>query len=276
MKTTVETLKGYIEGAVKKTQYPLWKLILLGIMAGMFIGSGAALSNVAMHAIPSASLSRVPGGCIFPIGLMLIVFLGGELFTGDCMVMMACMQKKVTVLQLVKLLIIVWLTNMIGGIVMALLILNSGQLEYSAGILGAYTIKVALGKVSVRFLGGVCSGILCNIFVCAAVLMAEMAKDMVGKIFAIFFPIMVFVVGGFEHCVVNMYYIPAGILASENPKYAEIAMKKFGITAEQLSNLNVTNFLLKNELPVTIGNIIGGMVFVGLALVLLNRKELAD
>ena len=103
MKTTVETLKGYIEGAVKKTQYPLWKLILLGIMAGMFIGSGAALSNVAMHAIPSASLSRVPGGCIFPIGLMLIVFLGGELFTGDCMVMMACMQKKVKVLQLVKL-----------------------------------------------------------------------------------------------------------------------------------------------------------------------------
>jgi formate/nitrite transporter len=204
---------------------------------------------------------------------MMIVFLGGELFTGDCMIAMACLRGKVKVTKMIGILILVWITNLAGGLLMALLIAHSGQLAYSNNLLGAFTIKLAVGKAGIDFGPGVCSGILCNIFVCAAVLMAAMAKDMAGKIMAIFFPIMSFVIGGFEHCVANMYYIPAGIFAAGNATYAEVAAKEYGITKDQLASLNWGTFFVNNELPVTIGNIIGGMVCISLVLVLLNRKQ---
>ena len=273
LKSISETIDGYIEGAVAKTKNPLWKFILLGIMAGFFIGAGAAISNVAMHSIPSVGAARLVAGCTFPIGLMMIVFLGGELFTGDCMIAMACLRGKVKVTKMIGILILVWITNLAGGLLMALLIAHSGQLAYSNNLLGAFTIKLAVGKAGIDFGTGVCSGILCNIFVCAAVLMAAMAKDMAGKIMAIFFPIMSFVIGGFEHCVANMYYIPAGIFAAGNATYAEVATKEYGITKDQLASLNWGTFFVNNELPVTIGNIIGGMVCISLVLVLLNRKQ---
>lgn len=273
LKSISETIDGYIEGAVAKTKNPLWKFILLGIMAGFFIGAGAAISNVAMHSIPSVGVARLVAGCTFPIGLMMIVFLGGELFTGDCMIAMACLRGKVKVTKMIGILILVWITNLAGGLLMALLIAHSGQLAYSNNLLGAFTIKLAVGKAGIDFGTGVCSGILCNIFVCAAVLMAAMAKDMAGKIMAIFFPIMSFVIGGFEHCVANMYYIPAGIFAAGNATYADVAAKEFGITGDQLASLNWGTFFVNNELPVTIGNIIGGMVCISLVLVLLNRKQ---
>ncbi|MCR4654035.1 MAG: formate/nitrite transporter family protein [Eubacterium sp.] len=273
LKSISETIDGYIEGAVAKTKNPLWKFILLGIMAGFFIGAGAAISNVAMHSIPSVGVARLVAGCTFPIGLMMIVFLGGELFTGDCMIAMACLRGKVKVTKMIGILILVWITNLAGGFLMALLIAHSGQLAYSNNLLGAFTIKLAVGKAGIDFGTGVCSGILCNIFVCAAVLMAAMAKDMAGKIMAIFFPIMSFVIGGFEHCVANMYYIPSGIFAAGNATYAEVAAKEYGITKDQLASLNWGTFFVNNELPVTIGNIIGGMVCISLVLVLLNRKQ---
>uniref|UniRef100_I5ARZ2 Formate/nitrite transporter family protein n=1 Tax=Eubacterium cellulosolvens (strain ATCC 43171 / JCM 9499 / 6) TaxID=633697 RepID=I5ARZ2_EUBC6 len=273
LKSISETIDGYIEGAVAKTKNPLWKFILLGIMAGFFIGAGAAISNVAMHSIPSVGVARLVAGCTFPIGLMMIVFLGGELFTGDCMIAMACLRGKVKVTKMIGILILVWITNLAGGFLMALLIAHSGQLAYSNNLLGAFTIKLAVGKAGIDFGTGVCSGILCNIFVCAAVLMAAMAKDMAGKIMAIFFPIMSFVIGGFEHCVANMYYIPAGIFAAGNATYAEVSAKEYGITKDQLASLNWGTFFVNNELPVTIGNIIGGMVCISLVLVLLNRKQ---
>lgn len=273
LKSISETIDGYIEGAVAKTKNPLWKFILLGIMAGFFIGAGAAISNVAMHSIPSVGAARLVAGCTFPIGLMMIVFLGGELFTGDCMIAMACLRGKVKVTKMIGILILVWITNLAGGLLMALLIAHSGQLAYSNNLLGAFTIKLAVGKAGIDFGTGVCSGILCNIFVCAAVLMAAMAKDMAGKIMAIFFPIMSFVIGGFEHCVANMYYIPAGIFAAGNATYAEVAAKEYGITKDLLASLNWGTFFVNNELPVTIGNIIGGMVCISLVLVLLNRKQ---
>ena len=144
---------------------------------------------------------------------------------------------------------------MVGAVALAYLVYLSGQYNYTSGALGAFTIKVALGKVSLSFLPALISGILCNILVCAAVLMASTAKDIAGKSLAIFFPIMAFVVSGFEHCVANMYYIPAGIFASMNPDY--------GITGSQIAALNWGNFFTVNLLPVTIGNIIGGGFIIG-------------
>lgn len=257
-----------------KTRLSLLRMILLGIMAGMFIACGASASSVAMHAVTNVGLARLVAGVIFPVGLMMIIFVGGELFTGDCLMIMGCLQGKYTILSMVKVLVVVFFSNFVGAAVLAAMVSISGQYDYTGGLLGAFTIKVAMGKVSLSFGAAFISGILCNVFVCVAVLMSVAAKDIGGKAWAIFFPIMAFVVSGYEHCVANMYYIPAGIFAAANERYAQVAMETYGYTAQQLASLNLGNMLLNNLLPVTLGNIIGGMVFVGLPLYLIHSARI--
>ena len=263
MNTSKEIIELNMNAAVNKANLKLSKMIALGILAGMFIALGAAISNTAVHTIKDVGLARTLAGAIFPVGLMMIVFIGGELFTGDCMMTMACIKRKISVASLIRTLVIVYFGNMVGAVALAYLVYLSGQYNYTSGALGAFTIKVALGKVSLSFLPALISGILCNILVCAAVLMASTAKDIAGKSLAIFFPIMAFVISGFEHCVANMYYIPAGIFASMNPDYVAKAKELYGITGSQIAALNWGNFFTVNLLPVTIGNIIGGGFIIG-------------
>ncbi len=258
----IEVVEGNIEGAVRKANLPKNKMILLGIMAGAFIALGGATSSTAAHAVSNVGLARMVSGAVFPIGLMMIVFVGGELFTGNCLIFMAVLQYKVSWKKFCNSLYIVYLSNFVGAFIIDLLVFYSGNLDYSGGGLGAYAIKVALGKVGIDFKAGIASGILCNILVCVAILMAQAAKDVAGKVWAIFFPIFAFVIGGFEHCVANMFYIPIGILAATNSTYAAKASELYGITAEQLASLNVLS-AFRNLIPVTIGNIIGGAVCVG-------------
>ena len=252
--TPAETIELNMKACENKTVLPLGKMILLGIMAGAFIALGGAASSTASHAIENVGLARAMAGMIFPVGLMLIVFLGGELFTGNCLVVMDVFAKRTTWKGLMYNLVVVYFSN------------------YSGGLLGAYTIKVAVGKLAVTPVQAVTSGILCNLLVCLAVLMATCAKDIVGKVWAIFFPICAFVIGGFEHCVANMFYIPAGIMAAANPEYAAAAQQAYGITSEQMAGLTVIGSL-QNFIPVTIGNILGGMVFTGLPLYLIYKKK---
>lgn len=271
-----DTLTGMKENEAKtKTGLPVWKIIILGMMAGLFIAIGTSSSNLAVHAISNLGVAKLVAGCIFPVGLMMIVVIGGELFTGDCMVVFGCYHKDISVLSLCKLLVIVWLSNMAGSLILAGLVYASGQYDMSSGLLGAYTIKVAMGKVSLSFGKALSSGILCNIIVCIAVLFAGAAKDISGKLWGCFFPIMAFVVGGYEHCVANMYYIPAGMICLTNDTYRQVAMDTYGYTAEQLANLSLKGLFVNNLLPVTIGNMIGGMVFVALPLYLLHKNKLA-
>ena len=175
--------------------------------------------------------------------------------------------------QLVKTLVIVYVGNFIGAAALAIAVAGCGQLDYSGGLLGAYTIKVALGKTSLSFGKALISGVLCNILVCAAVIMANCAKDVTGKLLVSFFVIMLFVTAGFEHCVANMYYITAGLVAKMNPAYVQVAMAEYGVTLEQLSALNIKNFLIGNLVPVTIGNILGGMLIIGIPLLYLNAEQ---
>lgn len=270
--TITEVIEQNIQNGIKKTNLTTKKLILLGIAAGFFIGIGAEASSLAMHGISNVGLARTVAGAVFPIGLMLIVLLGGELFTGNCLISMAVYDKKVKLKGMIRNLTIVYISNFIGAALMAWMINNCGQLNFSDGAAGAFTIKVAFGKVGIDPMQAIVSGILCNVLVCLAIFMAATAKDVAGKCIAIFFPIFVFVISGFEHCVANMYYIPAGILATHNPLYAAKATELYGITAEQLSGLNFGS-MFSNLIPVTIGNIIGGMVFVGLLYWYLYRKK---
>lgn len=274
LNTPQQITKNMIQAGVTKAKTPLGRMILLGIFAGMFIACGASASSVAMHAMSNVGLQRLVGGCIFLIGLMMIVLVGGELFTGDCLMVMGCVHKKYSVLDVVRVLAIVYCSNFIGSVLMAFMVYMSGQLGFTNGLLGAFTIKIAMGKVSMDFGTAFVSGILCNIFVCIAVLMAAAAKDVAGKLWACFFPIMAFVVCGYEHCVANMYYIPAGIFAAGNEKFVGRAIMEYGYTVDQLAELNWTNFFVVNQIPVTLGNIVGGMIFVGLILYGIHAKNL--
>jgi len=271
--TVGEAVDSYVSGISAKNKSPLYKIFFKAIFSGAMIAFGAEASNVAAHAITNVGLSRLVAGCVFPVGLMMVILLGAELFTGDCMLTIGIPEKVLSVRKCALMLLIIYLGNLIGGVFIALFTYLSCQYNYSNGLLGAYTIKVAVGKVNLPFGSALVSGILCNILVCAAVIMALCATDVTGKILVSFFVILAFVVSGFEHCVANMYYIPAGILCKMNPDYVETAMNVYGISADQLNGLNIVSFTVNNLIPVTIGNILGGSLFFGLPLYFLNRKK---
>ena len=272
MNTPAEIVEANIKSGEGKGNLPLGKMILMGMLAGAFIAIGGAASNTAAHAIENVGVARAVAGAIFGVGLMLVVFMGAELFTGNCLMITSVMDKKITWAKAIRNLVVVYFSNLLGALIFDALLIYSGNLNYTSGLLGAYTIKVAIGKSALSPVQCITSGILCNILVCFAVLMAVAAKDIVGKIWAIFFPIWAFVICGFEHCVANMFYIPAGIMAKANPAYVEKAIEAYGLTMEQIDGLTVMNSLA-NFIPVTIGNIIGGMVFVGLPMYLIHRKK---
>lgn len=268
-----QVAEDYISGCEGKIKCPFPKLFLKAVLAGAMIAFGASAGNVASHAIANVGLARLASAVVFPVGLMMIVLTGGELFTGDCLMAMSCFTKKHSVFSVIRVLALVFVGNMLGASLLAYGAFLSGQFNYSAGLLGAYSIKVALGKVNLSFSAALVSGILCNILVCAAIVMAGAAKDVTGKLVAIFFVIMLFVTEGFEHCVANMYYITAGLIASHQPAYAGLAIEQLGLTAEKLQTLNIKSYLIGNLLPVTIGNIIGGAICLGLPLVYLNLNK---
>ena len=153
-----------------------------------------------------------------------------------------------------------------GSSVAAHDIANVGIARLVAGVV----FPMGLGKCNLDFTTALASGILCNILVCAAVMLAARAKDVTGKLLCCFFIILLFVVSGYEHCVANMYYVPAGMIAKLNPLYVKDAMEQYGYTAQQLSTLNIPNFIFNNLIPVTIGNIVGGMAFFGIPLMYIN------
>lgn len=260
-----------MSGAVNKANLKLSKMIALGILAGMFIAVGGVTSNTAIHSLTNVSLARVLSGAVFPIGLLMIVLVGGELFTGNCLMVMAVLDKKIRFSHLIRNLVVVFLSNLAGSLIMDIIIFFSGNLNYSGGALGAFTIKVALDKASIAPIPGIASGILCNFLVCMAILKGTAAQDVIGKIMATWFPVFVFVLNGFEHIVANMYYIPIGIMAKTNPVYVAKAEELYGITATQLASLNISG-MMKNFIPVTIGNMIGGS-FIGFILYFINIKH---
>ena len=162
----IQLVTGNMNANHGKTMTPAYKILLLGLFAGMFIACGASSSSVAMHAISNVGLSRLVAGCIFPVGLMMIVFVGGELFTGDCLMIMGCLHKKYSVWAMIRVLAVVFAANFIGSALFAWLVNATTQFNYTSNLMGAFTIKVALGKLGLSFGSAFVSGILCNFFVC--------------------------------------------------------------------------------------------------------------
>ena len=259
-----DTAERIVEAGQKKTNLSLLNLLLLSILGGAFIAFAAEGSNVAIHTINSLGIAKALAGVLFTTGLMMVVITGAELFTGNALIVVSCLEGSSKWKDLLKNWIVVYIGNFVGSMIIVIFIYLSGQLNFSNGLLGGYTIKVASSKVGLSFVNAVFMGILCNWLVCMAVWMAASAKDITGKLFAIFFPIWLFITSGFEHSIANMYYIPAGILAKTNQDWVNAAFS-MGVTEETLAQLNWTSFIYKNLIPVTIGNIIGGSLFVAIA-----------
>ena len=177
-----QIIENNLKGAVGKANLKLYKMIMMGFFAGMFIAIGAEGSNLAVHTVDNFGLAKTLAGCIFPVGLMMLSIIGAELFTGNCMMITAVIDGRIKLVQMLKNWVIVYLSNMLGSVVTAALIYGSGQFDNSAGGLGAYTIKVAMGKTGLDFCNAFMSGIMCNVLVCIAVLMSSSAKDIIGKL----------------------------------------------------------------------------------------------
>lgn len=259
-----ETLEALMKAAELKASMPLKRLIIFGIFAGAYIafaGAGANMASFNLLADPETfGLGKILSGTIFTVGLMLVVLGGAELFTGNTTMIAAVSEKRITASSMLKNWIIVYICNFIGGVLIAFMVYYSGGLNAGNGLLGAMTVKIASGKVSLGFGQALVSGILCNWLVCMAVWLSTGAQTTVGKIFSIFFPIWLFVTAGFEHSVANMFFIPAGIFASGNELFVSLS----GVSRYVLSGLNWSGMLINNLLPVTIGNIIGGSVCVAM------------
>lgn len=258
-KTIAETVASTV--GVGKVTSPWFTVFVLGILAGSYIGFGGLLSTTVtfdLAARAGIAFTKIVAGAAFSLGLMLVVIAGSELFTGNNLMVSSVMAREITLGTMAKRWALVYFANFIGSIVLALIFYFSGLWKTGAGALGAAAADIAYKKVTLGFGEALFRGIGCNWLVCLAVWMALAARQTVGKIFAIFFPITAFVAIGFEHCVANMYFIPTGIF-----------LKNWaGISAPAGINPNVlgwVNFVWKNLLPVTIGNIIGGGVFVGMS-----------
>lgn len=253
--TPTEITDGYMKASVGKAESPAWRLFILAVAAGLLIGLGGVTSSTAAHALDNAGMVRLVSGLIFPVGLMMVILMGTELFTGNALMTTAALDGKITWGRLGRNWAIVFAGNLVGAVLLAACMAFFGQLNIGGGDLAVYTAKVAATKNGLPWLNAFVLGIFCNLMVCIAVYQANTAQDTAGRILGIFFPIMGFVLAGFEHCVADMYYVPAGIFAYMNPAYTGM-IDAAGINT---SLLTFGDFITANLIPVTLGNIVGGV-----------------
>ncbi len=249
---------------VNKTKLNSFRMFALAVLAGAFIAMGAIFSTTATtggSALPFG-VTRVLGGITFSLGLILVVIAGAELFTGNNLIVMAWASHKVSTGQLIRNWIIVYLGNFVGSILTAYMMFLSKQYEFSNGALGLNALTIANNKTGLDFIPALVLGIFCNALVCLAVWLCMSARTTTDRVLAIVPPITAFVAAGFEHSIANMYFIPVGLFIKSGADSA--FWTNIGKTAADFSNLTWGNFFLANLLPVTIGNIIGGAVMVGL------------
>lgn len=256
--TPAEVAKNYVAIGKGKVNIPIVKLIVLGIMAGAFVALGGVSSTAVAVSLSEASFGKFLGACIFPGGLTMVLLAGSELFTGNALLVIPLLEKEVKLGGVFKNWVFVYIGNFIGSILVASAIVFSHQVGMFDNGLAVSIISTAATKCSLGFSDAFIRGIMCNFLVCIAVWISFAAKDVANKIIGLFFPILIFVICGFEHCVANMYYISAGLLAKSNPVYLEAA-KAAGLNLDALS---LKAFLIDNMIPVTLGNIAGGL-FVG-------------
>lgn len=251
--TPAETTQAVTDNGRRVLTQPLSRTVVLSLLAGFYIAFGAQLATVvtmdtATHL--GSGVSRLLGGSVFSLGLMLVVICGAELFTGNSLLVKAGLQREISWGKIAENWAVVILGNLVGSLFLAWLVFHTEL--WRGGNLAEHVVGIAANKCRLEFWPAFVRGILCNWLVCLAVFMATAARDVAGKLLACYVPIMAFVASGFEHSVANMYFIPAGLLLKD----------ELGLAAADLS---WGNFFVGNLVPVTLGNIVGGVVFVAFA-----------
>lgn len=267
--TTGEILEKVSDSGIAKAEGKTSRLLIWALLAGAYIAFGAQASQMVSFNLladpDSLGVGRLVSAAVFPVGLMMVVLCGAELFTGNCLMIIGVLDRKIQISGMLRNWVLVYLGNFLGALLVVALMKSTGLWETGSGLLGASVIKTAQAKVQLSFGQAFVRGILCNWLVCLAVWMSTGARETVSKIFAIWFCIGLFVISGFEHSIANMYFIPAGITAAADSGLAQLA-------GCDVSVLTVGNFLVKNLLPVTLGNILGGGLFVGMVYWFTGRK----
>ncbi|MFN3742621.1 MAG: formate/nitrite transporter family protein [Anaerolineales bacterium] len=260
---------------VRKAEMPAMKMFILAVLAGAFISLGAIFATIAgtgtftvtwmdgqsVSIAPPYGLQRLLMGAVFPLGLVLVVVGGAELFTGNNLIVMAWANRKITTRALLRNWGIVYLGNFVGAFGTAVLNFLTGQYLMAKGGVGITALNIAIAKTQLGFFQALMLGVLCNALVCMAVWMTYSARSVIDKVIVTIPPIAAFVAAGYEHSVANMYFVPyAWLIKTFAPQFVQQVAEKVSL----LESLTWGNFLLHNLLPVTIGNIIGGAVLVAL------------
>ena len=248
---------------VTKANLPWISMTALGLLAGGFIGLGAMFFTLVVSDVNlTFAVARLLGGLVFSLGLILVVVAGAELFTGNNLLVMAWVSRRVTAGKLLKNLVVVYFANLLGATGLAMLVALSGHANMNGGAVGRTAVVIAATKCALPFGEAFFKAVLCNVLVCLAVWLAMAGRTVTDKVLAIIFPIAAFVVCGFEHSVANMYFIPLGIFLQGD------------IPPDAIANLTALNWqgFLQNLIPVTLGNLTGGAGMVGLVYWVIYRR----
>ena len=243
-----------------KCRLQLLPMAMLGILAGAYIGFGAELSTMVAHDLTQhvgVGFAKFMAGSVFSVGLILVILAGAELFTGNSLILAGVLHGRCSTKGMLRNWTAVYLANFAGALLLAGIMFHSGLWRTGQLGVGVSALRTAVGKINLSFGEAFLRGVGCNWLVCLAVWLAVAGKDAVSKIMGIYFPIMAFVASGFEHSVANMYFVPMGLFLKTNAAVVEAA----GL-AGAVQDLTWTRFLTANLVPVTLGNVVGGGLFV--------------
>lgn len=246
MHSPLEIAKNYVEIGIHKTKMSAFKMLLLGFFAGLFISFAGIAATTATATMETASAGRLIAAIVFPAGMAMVLIAGSELFTGNNLIIISVLEKQVSVLKMLKNWFFVYIGNFLGAMFVAAMVTYGHVPDLFGGTLAEAVINSGVIRTGMSFGDGLIKGILCNILVCIAVWMAFASKDVSGKLLISFWPVMLFVLCGFEHCIADMYYCMAALFTSA----------EYGLQADTLS---WANFITHNLIPVTLGNLIGGV-----------------
>lgn len=268
-KTPIELAKAACTASQAKSKWSVSQMLILGILAGAYIAFAGYLCTVVtqdMAKYMGVGFTKFMGGAVFSVGLMLVVIAGAELFTGNCMMPLGSLAGCTPLKGILRNWFWVYIANFIGSILIAILIYNTGLWH---GPVGVNALKIAAGKMSLPMGQAFFRGLLCNWIVVLAVWMSMAATDVIGKIFACFFPIMLFVASGFEHSIANMYFMAMGLFV----RGSEAIVSAANLAPEKLASVTWGGFI-HNLVPVTLGNMVGGILFVAVFYFLVYKEKL--
>ena len=253
--TAAETVANYANAGAAKTKLSVAKMLLLGILAGMLIGFPSCVTNMATFGITNYGISRMVSGLLFAFGLGTVILTGAELFTGNTLITMSLLEKKVTLPSMLKNWLFVYIGNFLGSMLLSAICAYFGWLSAGSNALAVSAMKMAVGKMTMPFQNAFFMGVLCNILVTIGVLMSLSGKDGTSRFLGAWVPVMFFVTCGFNHSIADMTYCMLGLFAKNVTAYASAAAEA-GIA---LDSLTWGNYFVGNLIPVTLGNLLGGV-----------------